>query len=147
MYKDTVTVFNRRTESGKVLWYPTVIEGAHVDKTDAAGPGRYGWTQGGRAAVLIPYFRAEGAPTVAGKLYLPPRLWRRVETPEMYVTFAPGDEFDFFITGAWDGAAPVDDGQWPGGFYDGLCRERDDVYAVAAVCRYDALPHFEVTGR
>lgn len=147
MYRDTMTVFNRREQDGKILWYPTVIGGVHVDWDSAAGPGRYGWEQGGRAAALIPYFRVGGAITVADKLYLPPRMWRRAETPEMYVTFAAGDEFDFFIPEAWDGAGPVDDGDWPGGFYNGLCRSRDDVFAVAAVCRYNALPHFEVTGK
>lgn len=147
MYEDIVTVFNRRVENGRTRWYPTVIEGVHVDREAAAGEAGYGRRYEGRAAVLIPYARIEGAPFVAGKMFLPPKMWRRAEGPEMYVTFAGGEDFDFFVTEDWQSTDAVDDDAWPGGFYAALARERDDVFAIAAVCRYGALPHFELTGR
>ena len=148
MYEDVVTVFDRRrTEDGRILWYPTVIEGVHVDASFAAGEAGYGRSRDCKAAVLIPYIRMEGAPTVAGKLVLPPRLWRQVDLPEMYVTFAGGEDFDFFVTEDWQSTDPVADDAYEGGFYGYMARTRDGVFAVAAVCRYDALPHYEVTGR
>lgn len=147
MYEDVVTVFNRRVEDGKTQWYPTVIEGVHLAENCGAAEAGYGRGRDCRAAVLIPYIRMEGAPTVAGKLVLPPKLWRRVEEPAMYVTFAGGEDFDFFVGEDWLSTDPVDDGAFAGGFYSHMALTRDDVYAVTAVCRYDALPHFEVTGR
>lgn len=147
MYEDTVTVFNRRVEEGKTTWYPTVIEGVHVDCSFAAASAGYGCGRDCKAAVMIPYIRMEGAPAVAGKLFLPPKLWRRVDEPAMYVTFTGGEDFDFFVTEDWVGTDPVEDGAYDGGFYGYMARTRDDVFAVAEVCRYDALPHFEVSGR
>ena len=147
MYEDVVTVFNRRVEDGKTRWYPTVIEGVHLAENCGAAEAGYGRGRDCRAAVLIPYVRMEGAPYAAGKLVLPPKLWRRVEQPEMYVAFAGGEDFDFFITEDWQSTDPVDDGTFDGGFYGYMARTRDDVFAVAAVCRYDALPHYEVVGR
>ena len=147
MYKDTVTVFNRRTVDGKILWYPTVIEGVHVDASFAGAEAGYGRKQDCRAAVLIPYIRLEGASAVAGKLVLPPRLWQQVDAPEMYLTFAGGEDFDFFITEDWQGTDPVADDGFDGGFYGHMAQTRDGAFAVASVCRYDALPHYEVVGR
>ena len=147
MYEDTVTIFNRRTDAGRTLWYPTVIEGVHVDMSLGAARAAYGRGRDCRAMALIPYFRTEGAPVVAGKLFLPPRLWRQTDCPEMYVTFAGGEEFDFFIPEDWGSAQPVEDDAWDGGFYGHMARSRGDVFAVDAVCRYNALPHFEITGR
>ncbi len=148
MYTDTVTVFNRRlTEDGKILWYPTVIEGVHVTRQFAAGEAGYGRAADYRADALIPYIMMDGAPCVAGKLFLPAKLWRRADEPEMYVTFAGGEDFDFFVTEDWQSTDPVEDGAFDGGFYAYMLSTRDGVFAVAAVCRYNALPHFEITGR
>lgn len=147
VYEDVITVFDRLERDGALLWYPTVIEGVHMDALAAAAAARYGQRSDGRATVLIPYFRVEGAVTLAGKLYVPPKLWQRVEEPELYVTFTGGESFDFFVGGAWEQPGPVEDGLWSGGFYDHMARTRDDVFAVTQVYRYNALPHFEVVGR
>ncbi len=147
VYEDVITVFDRWERDGRLLWYPTVIEGVHMDAAAAVGAAKYGQKLDGRASVLIPYFRVEGAVTLAGKLYVPPKLWQRVEEPELYVTFTGGERFDFFIAGPWEQPGPVEDEAWPGGFYGHMARERDGVFAVAEVYRYNALPHFEVVGR
>lgn len=148
MYEDVVTVFDRRTDrDGRILWYPTVIEGTQLSEQFAAGEAGYGRGRDGRAAVLIPYSRLDGAPVVAGKVVLPPKLWQRAEQPEMYLTFTGGEDFDFFMSGDWQSTEPVDDGAFPEGFYAHMARARDDVYAVTVVCRYNALPHYEITGR
>ena len=147
MYEDVVTLFNRKVTDAGVLWYPTVIEGVHVAPESVAAEAGYGRARDDRAAVLIPYVWAGGAPCVGGKTYVPPKLWQKVEEPAAYVTFAGGEDFDFFITENWLGTEPVEDGAWPGGFYGYLAGQRDNVFAVTAVSRYKALPHFEVTGR
>ena len=147
MYEDVVTVFNRkRTESG-VIWYPTVIEGVQLSRGRTGALAGYGWKQAGQTAVLVPYVPGEGTCTVAGKIYLPPKMWQRVEEPELYITFTDGEDFDFFIPTAMPETEPVPDSTWPEGFYEHMCRERDGVFAVGGVHRYRALPHFEITGR
>ncbi len=147
MYDDTVTVFNRKiTETGPI-WYPTVIEGVQFSWDAAPAPASYGWKRDDRAAVLVPYVPMEGAPLVAGKFYLPPKMWQRAAQPELYVTFAGGEDHDFFILGEWIDPEPAEDSRWPGGFYGHLCRTRDGVFAVTGVHKYGALPHFEITGR
>ena len=147
MYNDTITIFNRKITREGTVWYPTVAEGVQFSWDAAPAPSGYGWKRDDRATVLIPYVSTEGTALVAGKLYLPPKMWQRVEQPELYVTFADGEDFDFFLHGRWPEQEPVDDSGWPGGFYDHLCRTRDGVFAVSGVHRYNALPHFEVSGR
>lgn len=147
MYEDTVTIFNRKVTEAGTVWYPTVAEGVQVSWDAAPAQAGYGWKQDDKAVALIPYIPQEGTPAVAGKLYLPPKMWQKVEEPDLYVTFTGGEDFDFFLLGLWPDGEPVGDGQWAGGFYDHLCRTRDGVFVVTGVHRYGALPHFEVTGR
>lgn len=147
IFEDVVTVFNRKRSEEGTVWYPTVIQGVQLGWERAGGLAGYGWKQADRAAVLIPYVPMEGASTVAGKIYLPPKMWQRVREPELYVTFTEGEDFDFFIPEAWTEAESVPDGQWPEGFYEHMCRERDGVFAVGSVHRYGAIPHFEIEGR
>lgn len=147
IYNDTITIFNRRTAGEETLWYPTVIEGVQLSVGQAQAAAGYGWKQAGQTVALVPYVPMEGTMTVGGKIYLPPKMWQRADEPELYVTFAGGEDFDFFLPGAWPEAGPFADGMWPGGFYEHLCRTRDGVWAVESVHRYGALPHFEIAGR
>ena len=147
MYRDTITIFNRRTAGGETMWYPTVIEGVQLSVERALAAAGYGWKQAGRAVALAPYTPTEDVMTVGGKIYLPPKMWQRAEEPELYVTFTAGEDFDIFLPGPWTQTAPFGDGMWPGGFYEHLCRTRDGVFAVESVHRYRALPHFEIVGR
>lgn len=147
MYQDTVTIFNRKITQKGAVWYPTVAEGVQLSWEAAPAAAGFGWKQNDRAAVLIPYIPQEGTPAVAGKLYLPPKMWQRVDEPELYVTFAGGEDFDFFILGAWPELEPVEDAQRPGGFYEHMCRTWDGTFAVTGVHKFNALPHFELTGR
>ena len=143
MFQDMVTVFNRRDG----LWYPTVIQGVHVEHSAGAGPAAYGGQRADSVTVLVPYVPVDGAVTVAGKVYLPPKLWQKVEEPERFITFASGEQFDFFVLGPWEETGPVSDEGWPGGFFDHLNRSRDGVFAISSAQRFGALPHFEIVGR
>ena len=143
MFEDVVTVFNRKED----LWYPTVLKGVEVQAVRSAEPAEYGGREAGRVTVLAPYIQQEGAAVIAGKTYLPPKSWRQMEQPEKYITFATGEQFDFFLHGLWEGTEPVRDDDWPEGFFGRMDRERDGVYAIASAARYEALPHFEIEGR
>ena len=143
MLQDVVTVFNRRDG----LWYPTVLEGVHIQRRAAVEEDRLGTRRADEVLVLAPYTVEEGRITVGGKEYLPPRQWRRAAAPEGAVTFTCGEAFDILLLGRWEEDGPAEDSRWPEGFYGWLDRERDGVYALAAVKRFDALPHFELTGR
>lgn len=147
MYDDTVTIFNRKITQEGAVWYPTVTEGVQVGWDAAPAHAGYGWKQDDEIVALIPYIPLEGTPAVAGKLYLPPKMWQRAEQPELYVTFTGGEDFDFFILGGWPDETPVEDSRWTDGFYDHMCRTRDGVFAVTGVHKYHALPHFALTGR
>ena len=107
------------------MWYPTVVEGVKLLRD--------------RGVLLAPVI--DGA--VGGKVYVPPKVWAALETPEEAVTFAAGAAFDFILEGTWDNG-PVRDGDYPRGFYDHMNRVYDGVYAVAAVSRFDTIPHLEV---
>ncbi len=124
-----------------------MIEGVQLSVERAQAAAGYGWKQSGRTVALVPYAPTEDVMTVGGKIYLPPKMWQRAEEPELYVTFAAGEDFDIFLPGPWTQTAPFGDGMWPGGFYEHLCRTRDGVFAVESVHRYRALPHFEIVGR
>lgn len=136
MYKDVVTIFNRRGD----FWWPTVIEGVHLVADEAGLAARLGWQRDVKAMVLVPY---EKGCMVSGKQYVPPKIWREAALPEELITFQTGEEFDFFIEGAWEQGGPIEDD----GLYDRLRRTRDGVYALSAVTRFRALPHFEIMGR
>lgn len=147
MFDGTVTLFNgRRAGDGSVTWYPTVLEGAELQTDRAAIAAKYGAESADKAILYMPYVWNAG-PTVGGKPYLTPRLWRAAEDPAGAVTFQTGAEFDFFIEGTWEDTAPIDDGVYTAGLYDHMNRTMDGVYAIDAVSRYDLIPHFEVTGK
>lgn len=142
MFQDVATVFNRR----EGLWYPTVLRGVQVQVSEGAEPAALGGERNSAVTVLVPYVPGE-PDSVAGKAYLPPKKWRQGLEPEKCVTFTAGERFDVLLLGPWEGTEPIRDDTWPEGFFARLRRERDGVYAVAAVRRFRALPHFEIEGR
>lgn len=148
MFRDTITVFNRRREEAGDTWYPTVLEGVDLNVDHAALVAKYGSSCSDKAVLHVKY-DWHGGPKVCGKAYLTPMLWQAAEDPAKAVTFQTGEAFDFFIEGAWEGAelGPVRENDWPRGFYDHMNRTRDGVWAVTAASRYSIIRHFEVTGK
>ena len=142
MFQDVATVFNRQDG----LWYPTVLTGVQVQASEGGVPAALGGERTGAVTLLVPYVPGE-PDRVAGKAYLPPKKWRQGSEPENHVTFAAGERFDVLLLGPWEGTEPIRDDTWPEGFFARLRRERDGAYAVTAVRRFRALPHFEIEGR
>ncbi len=146
MYRDTVTLFNRRRGKDGDVWYPTVLEGVDLNVDQAAIAAKYG-SQGAYKAKLHVRYGWDAGPVAGGKRYLTPLLWQAAEDPAAAFTFTMGEFFDFFIEGAWPDTEPVQDSAFPGGFYDHLNKTRDGVYAVSSAQQYSVIPHFEVFGK
>ena len=142
MFAEKVTVFNRLGQ----VWYPAELAGVHVQADRGGGTAPIGARREDTLTVLVPYEPGEEAPKTGGRLYLPPRTWRAAADPERYVTFDPGPGGTVILLGPWEEGA-VEEDRWPEGFYGRMNRDRDGVFALTAVCRYEALPHFELTGR
>ena len=49
MYRDTVTLFNRKRDKTGDVWYPTVIRGVHLETGETAEDSRFGQTGQDRA--------------------------------------------------------------------------------------------------
>lgn len=147
MFNATITVFNRMERDGELLWYPTVMHDVHLEESEAAVAAKYGYQRGDKALVLIPYLGGPDEPSVGVKNYLTPKRWKKAEDPASAFTFQSGTDFDFFMTGKWEGPFPVRDADYPGGFYDRMQNQFDHVWAITGAEKFRMIPHFEVTGR
>ena len=151
MYKDTITLFNRKAGNAGDTWYPTVIKNAHLILAKSAILAKYGSDSNDSAALHVQYaVTDEGDKTVGKKRWLPPRQWQDLQDPSQAITFASGTMFDFFWLGDWGSEAPVKDYDYleTGDFYTYMNRTHDYVFAVSSVNGpYGIIPHFEITGK
>lgn len=148
MYRDTITLFNRKVEdrSKGSIWYPTVIKGVNLIIDRAAIVAQYGPETQDSAILNIRYTEKDGEILVAGKPWMPPKEWDQTEDA---LTFATGSEFDFFWLGEWTGGI-VQDIDYTNGFYPHMNNKHDYVFAITSVSRltgFGVLPHFEITGK
>lgn len=148
MYRDTVTLFNRKRLAGvgRVMWYPTVLRDVDLNADRATVVARYGEQSADRAILHIKYTWSDG-PTVGGKDFLTPHDWQAEPNPAEVITFQPGANGDIFIAGAWPDSAPVADDDYTDGFLQHLLDTRDGVWTVSSVSMYSLIPHFEVVGK
>lgn len=145
MQLKTITLFNRkpgdRTQGS--TWYPTVIEGCKLMIDRAALLAKYGPEASDKASLHIPYKKADTGLMVAGKAWVPPKQW---EDPETSLTFASGNDFDFFWLGEWEGGIVSDSEYGDEGFYNYMNRTKDYVFSISSVAKYSVIPHFEILG-
>lgn len=152
MHNDTITLFNRYESRLGDMWYATVIPGVHLTMDKAAIQAKYGEASQDNASVSVPFAVKDGKQLVASKEWLPPKQWDS-QTNDLLpgtVTFTAGNEFDFFIVGAWDGKSVISDDEYASysSFYDYMKRSHDYVFAVSSVGGpYNLIPHFEIMGR
>ncbi len=142
MAGDTVTVYNRLGDS----WYPTVLRQVHARLRRGAGPAAIGTGREDELTVLVPFVPGPEGPSVGGRIYRPPKAWQAAADPERYVTFDPGPAGTVLVLGEREDV-PVGEKDWPEGFYAHMDRSGDGAFALTAAARYEALPHFELTGR
>lgn len=146
MYKDTVTLFNRKpgVRGEGDIWLPTVIENVNLVVDRAAVVAKYGAESKDNAILNIRYTVENGEIMVAGKQWMPPKSWDRTMDS---ITFAGGVDFDFFLSGKWTGGIAQDSDYPDEGFYGFMNRTHDFVFAVTSVSKLSVIPHFEITGK
>lgn len=145
MYKDTVTIFNRKKGREGDTWYPTVLTGVNLNKDKGEIFQRYGANSSDNAVLNVRYDDDGESWTVGGKTWVKPKEWLRLADPSGSLTFAAGD---FFWNGEWSGTTPLSDGTYGDqSFYDYMLANYDDVFMVTSVGFFSVIPHMEVTGR
>lgn len=146
MYKDTITLFNRKPgERGQGdIWYPTVIKNVNLNIDRAAILAKYGPEAQDSAVLHIRYTRDGDNIFVSGKPWMPPKEWDQTEDS---ITFTSGNNFDFFCAGEWGGGIAADSDYSDEGFYGYMNRTKDYVFAITSVAMYTVIPHFEIMGR
>ena len=150
MYKDTITLFNRKAGDEGDTWFPTVIHGVHLNMDRAAILAKYGVESADSAVLHIRYVQEDENKLVCGKRWLPPKQWAELQDPSGVLTFATGNQFDFFWLGDWGSEAPVQDADhFPDtDFYTYMNHTHDYVFAVSSVGGpYSVIPHFEILGK
>ena len=146
MYKDTITLFNRKPgDRGQGdTWYPTVIKEVNLNADRAAILAKYGADSQDNAYLSIRYKKSADSVLVANKPWMSPKEWDRTVDS---ITFTSGTNFDFFWNGEWKGGIVSDTDYGPEGFYDYMNRTHDYVFAISSVAMYSVIPHFEIMGR
>lgn len=139
MFNTTLTIFNILRE----IWHPTVLQHAQVTQDRGYILRTYGATSNDSVAIHLPVH--EG--TIEGKPYVGPREYEQLADGSTAMTLRGGEHFDIVMLGEWT-EGPVNDNDFPGGFYQVLRKERDNVWAINTVSGpYTTIPHFEITGR
>lgn len=149
MYGDTITLFNRYEDSmGTITWYPTVIRGVNLAIDKAAIVAKYGAESKDNAILNVKCSIVGGEKFVDGKQWLSPKDWEN-QTNDMLpqtITFASGNNFDFFCFGEWS-EDPIMDEDYRNGFYDYMNQNYDFVFSITSVSILSVIPHFEIVGR
>lgn len=149
MYKDTITLFNRKpgTATTGDIWYPTVIHNVNLNIDKAAILAKYGPEASDNAMLIIRFIRKNGEIRIVcddetEKPWMPPKQWDQTEDS---ITFAT--DGDFFWMGEWKEGI-VSDKAYSPGFYSYMNREHDYVFTISSVGGpYSVIPHFEIMGK
>lgn len=146
MYKDTITLFNRKPggRGEGDIWLPTVIKNVNLVIDRSAVVAKYGAESKDNAILNIRYQVEDGEAVVAGKPWMPPKSWDKTMDS---ITFAGGADFDFFWAGEWPDGIAQDSDYLDEGFYGYMNRTHDYVFAVTSVSKLSVIPHFEITGK
>lgn len=145
MYRDTVTLFNRKRGRDGDIWYATVLEGVNLNADRGAIVKAYGESSQDNAVLNIA-LAPDG--TIQGLPYLEPKAWARLDNPQAALTVKAGADADFFWAGEWTGNKIIsDDGYGIVGFRDYMEKNYDNVFEVTGVSRFSVIPHLEVTGK
>lgn len=150
MYKDTITLFNRKEGDEGDTWYPTIIHNVHLNMDRAAIMAKYGAESADSAVLHVRYKQDGENKLVAGKPWQPPKVWESLLDPTGAITFTTGTRFDFFWLGDWGNEEPVHDSEYfsDTDFYTYMNRTHDYVFAVSSVGGpYSVIPHFEIMGK
>ena len=101
IFKQTITLFNRKVVRENTLWYPFVISGVHLIMDKSAIYAAYGEQSADNAMVHIMFSKSGNDAVVGGKTYILPKEWARSGNPQRNFTLAFGDDFDFIMEGEY----------------------------------------------
>lgn len=151
MYNDTITLFNRHKSNQELIWYPSILHNVNLNMDKAAIIAKFGKESADKAALNIRYQVVDEVKKVGKKIWLPPKEWAAQPSDFLAqsLTFTDGTNFDFFMLGEWEGGEdPVQDKDYPDGFYNALNKRYDYVFSITAVGGpYSVIPHFEIMGK
>ena len=150
MYKDTITLFNRKEGDEGDTWYPTVLHNVQLNMDRAAILAKYGAESADSAVLHIRYTQDGENKIVGAKSWQPPKVWESLLEPAKSLTFTTGTRFDFFWLGDWGNEDPVHDADYfsDTDFYTYMNRTHDYVFAISSVGGpYSVIPHFEIMGK
>lgn len=146
MYEKTITLFNRYDNNGTIMWIPHVLGNVDLNIDKAAIVEKYGENAKDTAKLHIRY-----APQnkISGLQFVYPKEFKAIAYANVgsYITFAEGEDFDFFWLGTWTAQGNVSDDSYLNGFYDYMQKAYDNVFAVTSCAKYFCIPHFEITGK
>lgn len=148
MYKDTITLFNRYVDSmGNTMWFPHVLTGVNLNVDRSVIVNKYGEQSKDNAVLNVKYHLVDNRKMVNNLPYLDPKEWERQVNDDLpkIITFAQGNDFDFFMLGDYGSEEPIEDNK--GTFYRDMQQEYSDVYAITSVAEYSVIPHFQITGK
>ncbi len=139
MFTDTVTIFNHYEDkkNGISIWYPTVLDGVELQVAKGINVSKSGNDNADSANLHIK-INAD-----IRRAYKKPKEYKALEEKQGYFTLKPDD---FFMEGGYDNT-PVDDGDYPNGFFEFMKKAYDDVYNITTVDIFKVIPHFEVGGK
>ena len=148
MYADIITLFNRYDTGVDDIWLPTVIKGVDLNIDKAAIIATYGENSSDNARLHVRYGGNDNI-IVGSKHYLPPKQWKAqsAEQAANSLTFASGQNFDFFIVGEWGSTVPIEDADYLDGFYNFCNNLYDYCFAITSVAKYSVIPHFEIMAK
>ncbi len=152
LYKQTVTVFNRKTIEGSIYWFPHVIPNVHLIMDKSIIISTYGEQSADNVRLHIRYVNSENGPSIkdksgSGLVYMEPKVFAKYGEFETNISFAPGDNFDFFIEGEYEDLDEIDDSKYRNGFFNYMNKTHDNVFAITTVSKFNLLPHFEIGGK
>ena len=106
LYKQTVTLFNRKEVGDETFWHVSVLDGVHLIIDRAAIISTYGEQATDNAKLHIRYTPSKSGAVVAtrggARTVLKPKEFRAYGNPSTNITFAFGNEFDFIMAGVFD---------------------------------------------
>ena len=151
IYKQTVTLFNRKDVNGVTFWYATVLNGVHLKIDRSIIISTYGEQAADNAMLHIQYEPSgdNAVVSVSGgsRIYMMPKVYRSSGDPDSNITFAFGDKFDFIYAGVYGESGPFNDEDYKDGFFNYMNKTYDEVFAITNCSKFNLIPHFEITAR